>query len=83
LLSVPQLIGVNRAVTPADQRALRTGEYHEAAAEVEHAWQKREYERDGPIERPPYFQAAREKATDALAGKIAPPEGWTDPLTAR
>lgn len=83
LLSVPYLPGVaagGRAPTPADQRPLHVGAMQEAAAEVDYAWQKREYEMDRPLERPPYFQVARKKAHDALAGKIAPPEGWSDPL---
>lgn len=80
-LGVPRLPGVGgAAATPKDQRALPIGAMQEAAAEVEHAWQKQEYERDGEIARPPYFQVARKKALDALAGKTAPPTGWTDPL---
>lgn len=81
-LSVPRLPGVARGVpapTPRDQRPLRIGAMQEAAAEVNHQW-----ERAGvpASQRPDYFEIGKAKAHAALAGKIAPPHGWTDPIKA-
>lgn len=80
-LAVMQLITA-RAVVPKNQRVVHIGEYQEAAQETDYRWSKLEYEMDRPLERPDYFGVANGKAQDALAGKIAPPKGWTDPLKA-
>lgn len=71
-LSVPSLITA-RASTPSDQREFKMGAYREAAQEVEHHYQKLEYERDGPVARPDYTTIAKQRAAAATAGKIAPP----------
>ena len=82
LLSAPQII-TQRATTPKSQRPLKYGQVQEAAQEVEHHWQKLESEMGTPLKRPDYFGAANRKAQDVLAGKTAPPKGWSDPLNAR
>lgn len=81
-LGVPHLPGVSRgapAPTPRDQRPLRVGAMQEAAAEIDHKWDRMGVPSE---QRPDYFSIATRKAQDALAGKIAPPKGWSDPLKA-
>lgn len=71
------------AIAPKSERPLRIGAYQEAAQELDYLWTKKENEVGAPIQRPDYVSEAKKRATDVLAGKAPPPEGWTDPLQAR
>ena len=81
-LGVPNMAVEGRVITPKGQRTLDMREFQEAGAQLDHERQKQEYERDMPLELPNYTDSAKERGLDALAGKIAPPEGWTDPYQA-
>ena len=81
-MGVPNMSVAGRTIVPKGQRELKIGEFQEAGAQLEYEKQKQEYERDMPLELPNYTDAAKKRGLDALAGKIAPPEGWTDPYKA-
>lgn len=78
-LSVPFLPGISgRAATPKNQRELKMGEYREAAQEVNYQYER--IEQSGQeIARPDYTTIAKQRASAALAGKIAPPADWEAP----
>jgi len=68
LLSVPYLPGVAagvRAETPRDQRPLKIGAFQEAAAEVDHQWNRLEQSAGRPLTRPNYLGMAKNKAQEA------------------
>ena len=81
-LGVPNMAVEGRVIVPKSQRQLDVREFQEAGAQLDFERQRQEYERDTPLELPNYTDAAKKRGLDALAGKIAPPKGWTDPLKA-
>jgi|ETNvirnome_6_100_1030635.scaffolds.fasta_scaffold73598_2 hypothetical protein len=70
----------NLAHIPADQRPLKIGAFEEASQEL--AYQHAEIAKHLPedsYQMPDYIGVGIARGKQALAGKAAPPKGWTDP----